>query len=341
MPASAVGRNFKNNPLKADETMELTYVPVAVNQKMPRKTDGYAYNYCTAQGFTSTDKYLVVTLRRCGSDTKYDDKNLLLLYDTSGKLIKVSKPIDLGHGNDLTWNGTYIVAANTLDGNKEIVLIDPNTLKVVKTVNAPKGGGGLAYDSERGYYYQSYDGGVRVLDSNFQLINGAESHYIDTNPWGNQGVSYNMGYVFRPQRVKTDDTTFTNSSNLNKDATVVLQFSPTGVFTKAYYSSTPKCEVENITFLDDVPYLLYSKCAGTTAESARAQATSEQPRYFAIYKITDEAILETMRQQYTITYDANGGTGAPAPQVAYIGTATKLSKEIPLAGDPEDPGPGL
>jgi len=106
---------------------------------------------------------------------------------SDGKLAKVSKVLNIGHGNGMTYNPNenYLVAVHLTDFGKRLSIIDPNTLKRIKYVNVKipnkldgatksnlnniKKFGGISYNAARDVYVVLLSGSHNflILDNNF------------------------------------------------------------------------------------------------------------------------------------------------------------------------------
>ena len=276
-------------------------------------SDSIPSGFGGAQGFTVTDKYFVVVLSR----SNQDDQNRIAIYDHSGKRVTTfgNPTFNLGHGNDLTWNSkTNEINAFTSTGGKIIRIgatdfKSKGTFQLVDASGSALGGGGIAYDKLLNRYYTSGGNEIR------SFINYKLNFYItEKHNQVNQGLGYNNGYIYRP--IWESAGTYNNAvwdKILELNQNIILQFDAEGGFTHAYYTDSPRCEIENISFYNNVPYILFNGCGGG----------------FAVYKVTNTNALKLMRQNFAIKFDANGGTGAPSNQTAYVGVAKTLPTTQP------------
>ena len=106
---------------------------------------------------------------------------------TTNKVVKISKVLNIAHGNGLTYNPdeNCLVAVHCTTNPKRLSVIHPNTLKVKKVVNVKiptsldgatksnlkniTGFGGISYSSDQGAYavLLSKSHNILILDENF------------------------------------------------------------------------------------------------------------------------------------------------------------------------------
>ncbi len=135
--------------------------------KSPRQDDCYV-----AQGAASDGTYAYFVLRNADDTAAVINKHKL----DGGALVATARFTNLGHGNDMTYdakNHRLVVSPS----EKTLVLIDPDTLELISTVNISAAASGITYSVERDQYAISKGGkSLNILDSNFKAVkNGSRS----------------------------------------------------------------------------------------------------------------------------------------------------------------------
>lgn len=144
------------------------------------------FGYDTFQGGTSDGKYTYILMN---SRTK-NKCRLAKIRLSDGKKIKVSKVLDIGHGNGIAYNGDQkvLAAVNNKTSKPRVTLISPSSLKIKKTITVKPTGAvaeasleklkkisyltAAAYCGERKQYVFSIKGSKNFLvtDSSFNPV---------------------------------------------------------------------------------------------------------------------------------------------------------------------------
>ena len=304
-PADAITHNLVKYPKSKMTRITLSKVTSV------KRPSGYG----SVQGFAMTDKYYVLIFRPSGKDNN-NRVGIIRRSDNKDMTSSFNNPTyNMGHGNDATWNSktNEVIVVN----GTQMVRLSATTFKKLGTFSFTdsKGNavfaGGIAYDKTRNIYHAS---GVDVINT-FNTKNQLVFSFTEKRHQTGQGFAYNNGYLYRPTWESAG--TYTNSiydGIFEKNTTVLYQFGLDGSFTHAYYIDNPLYEVESMDFDEkNVPYFIFNGPSN----------------YCTIYKVTDANLLKQIRQSYTISYDANGGAGAPATQTAYVGVEKALSSTKP------------
>lgn len=159
------------------------------------------HGYDTFQGGASDGRYAYVFLNNRSADRC----KLMKVKLSNGRKVRISKPLNVGHGNDITYNPhrKLLVAVNYSSYRwPRLSYISPRTLKIVKTVTVKPNYGvtgaskgkmrrillfsGISYSSARRQYVAQVRGSrdFLVLDERLQPI-----RYVN--------VKKNTGYLFQ------------------------------------------------------------------------------------------------------------------------------------------------
>ncbi len=205
---SGVKSNIKFSPKiikKNNKTFELISQS---NQKL--------YQYDVLQGSCTDNTYGYYVLLN-----KNNNKSKIVKIKLSNmKVIKVSKPLQLSHGNDMTYNSDTkkLVVAHGVDKPKRLSIVNPKTLTLEKHVDvkipsglkgatskqlrAVKGFVGVAYNNVRDQYivYLSGSHNFIILDKNFKPV----SYIVPSkkHPTLYQGMDATNDYVLVAQSPK-------------------------------------------------------------------------------------------------------------------------------------------
>lgn len=160
-------------------------------------TDGTYYYYCMI-----TD------------DSVSPTKCVILKYDiVKQSMVKTSGELQLGHANDAVYNphnNTIVVS----ESNSKYHVIDPDTLKVTKTVQMASCWA-ISYDVERHLYVLANSSYVYFYDDNYQFQNKFSiegvmlSEYPSNGKMGTQGITSDDKYIYyleywQHKSIKTD-----------------------------------------------------------------------------------------------------------------------------------------
>ena len=123
-----------------------------------------------------------------------------------GSFVAVSKVLQLGHGNDMTYdakNNRLVVAHGHSEG-QILTLVDPDTLALIKNVNIPRGSGAITYSVAKDRYAISQGGtSLHFLDGDFTWI--ASYTRTDSTGYTAQGMGSDEDYVYFPMSGSKDN----------------------------------------------------------------------------------------------------------------------------------------
>ncbi len=164
------------------------YEVTATSKKLfssPRQDDCYV-----AQGAASDGTYAYFVLRNADDTAAVINKHKL----DGGELVATARFTNLGHGNDMTYdakNNRLVVSPS----EKTLVLIDPDTLELIGTVNIGAAASGITYSVERDRYATSKGGkSLNILDAEFKTVkNGSRS---DSTGYTVQGMGSDEECVY-------------------------------------------------------------------------------------------------------------------------------------------------
>lgn len=158
--------------------------------------------YGVGQGSASDGTYVYFVLRNSNDTGSVITKHRL----ADGVFVAVSEVLDLGHGNDMTFdtkNNRLVVAHGQSEG-QILTLVDPDTLTVIKNVNIPKGAGAITYNAKRDCYAISQGGKtLYILDSDFKLVSTFSRS--DSTGYTAQGMGSDDDYIYFPMSGKSDN----------------------------------------------------------------------------------------------------------------------------------------
>ncbi len=154
------------------------------------------------QGVASDGTYVYFVLRDSGDTGSVITKHRL---DT-GAFVAASEILDLGHGNDMTYdskNKRLVVAHGQSEG-QILTLVDADTLAFIKNINIPKGSGAITYNEKRDQYAISQGGKtLYILDSDFKLV--ASYTRKDSTGYTPQGMGSDDDLIYFPMSGKDDN----------------------------------------------------------------------------------------------------------------------------------------
>ena len=251
--AEKLGNGFKNIP--KNQMTEITLKKVLDIPKM----DGYG----SIQGITATDKYFVIVARRNGAD----NGNALYVYNKSnytlanlGTQTNPVKGLDIGHGNDLTYNSktNKIIA---ISSSTSLTIINADTFQIEQVITISRDLHSITYDPKKDVYYGAQgDTGV-VLDSSFNPL--SKEFNLSTN-MTRQGMSFYKGIIYRScseaGAVFTYEPYYEGILKANEN--VIYNIDYNGKLYKTWYiavtDSFPGGEIEGVAFNNGIPHILYN-----------------------------------------------------------------------------------
>ena len=158
--------------------------------------DSQENTYIIGQGSCTDGKYLYLMMN---NDLKEGYRSALHKIDlATGETVQIADGIDSGSSNDLTYNPKtkQIVVATDNPDKTRIVIIDAESMTVVKEKKLSKKVYSVAYDAEKGGYWfgicQTYD--FMFLDENFEQVGDVYSG--KNTGYTKQGMEYTGGYIY-------------------------------------------------------------------------------------------------------------------------------------------------
>ncbi len=189
-----------DGPVTMKLLIESNYKLVASSKKVVQ-TDRQG-DYRIGQGACSDGTYVYFVLRNSNDSGSVITKHLL----ANGTFIGVSDVLDLGHGNDATFDtkNNRIVIAHGQSEGRILTLVDPDTLKLIKDINIPEGSGAITYSVERDQYAISQGGStLHMLTSDFKWISTRSR--TDSTGYTAQGMGSDENYIYFPMSGKNDN----------------------------------------------------------------------------------------------------------------------------------------
>lgn len=214
-----------------------------------KRATGYIDEYRAAQGAATDGKYFYNILLHYEASPQV---GVIVKSTLDGQRVAVSeKKLPLDHGNDMCYNSTEncLVVTNML--GKTITMIDPETLTVIKQVNATELPGtpyAIAYNKTNDCYIILAGGRYNILDRNFHLLRGYPmiSHnymgqgmdaddnfiYIPGSPYPEKGTKDNVIHVYdwygRCLKAVKLSTAMESETMLNFDGQYYINFNSEG-----------------------------------------------------------------------------------------------------------------
>lgn len=162
--------------------------------------------YYIAQGACSDGTHVYGILRNI-DDTGAVIRKVRL---SDGGHVATSAVINLGHGNDMTYDSknNRLVIAHGISQGKILTLVNAEDLSFIEDINIEAGAGAITYNEKRDCYAISQGGkSIHFLDSDFKLIKSltrtAPAEYVA------QGMGSDDKYLYFPMSNKwTDERPF-------------------------------------------------------------------------------------------------------------------------------------
>ena len=184
-------------------------------------------------------------------------RDRMLKVDLATRTVEqMSEPLEIDHGNDVTYNpktGKLIVAHNAPNA-RVLSFIDPATLTVTKTKKIPDKVYGIAYDTLENCYFLGISGGYDFVRYNGSLQR--ETAFSGRDVGGTrQGIE------------AFGDAVFFLYSAPNR----IVKYTTGGAYVGTYDLPVKKGEPECMFFVDDVPYICYGPGGAGSAVIYRLQ----------------------------------------------------------------------
>ena len=158
--------------------------------------------YGIGQGSASDGTYVYFVLRNSNDTGSVITKHRM----DDGSFVAVSEVLQLGHGNDMTYdakNHRLVVAHGQSEG-KILTLVNADTLALIRDINIPEGSGAITYSVAKDRYAISQGGStLHILDSDFKWV--ASYRRSDKTGYTAQGMGSDEDFVYFPLSGKTDN----------------------------------------------------------------------------------------------------------------------------------------
>lgn len=176
-------------------------------------------------------------------------KDRLLKIDLKEQSVEqMSDPLEVDHGNDMTYNtktGKLVVTHNAPNG-KVLSFIDPKTLTVTKTKKIPDKVYGIAYDTLEDRYFLGISGTYDFARYSAGLQRETVFSGRD-NGATRQGIEAYGGNVYF----------------LYSGPNRIVKYTGDGAYVGSYNLPVTKGEPECLFFIDDTPYICYGAGKGS------------------------------------------------------------------------------
>ena len=216
-------------------------------------------NSCILQG-GCTDGAFVYLLFTDGASSGARDR--LLKIDLAAQSVEqMSEPLEVDHGNDMTYNaktGKLVVTHNAPNG-KVLSFIDPKTLAVTKTKKIPDKVYGIAYDTLEDRYFLGLSGTYDFA----RYSAGLQREEVF--------AGRNNGATRQGIEVYGDSVYFLYSSP-NR----IVKYTCGGAFVGTYSLPVTKGEPECLFFIHDTPYICYGTGGGSAVIYRLQSETSQE-----------------------------------------------------------------
>ncbi len=187
-------------------------------------------------------------------------KDRLLKIDLAQQSVEqMSEPLEIDHGNDVTYNpktGKLVVAHNAPNG-RILSFVDPKTMTVTKTKKIPDKVYGIAYDTLENCYFLGVSGSYDFVRYNGSLQRETAFSGRD------------IGAVRQGMEVAGDAVFFLYSS-----PNCIVKYTAAGAYVGTYTLPVATGEPECLFFFGDVPYICYGLNGTGSAAIYRLQAES-------------------------------------------------------------------
>lgn len=158
--------------------------------------------YGIGQGSASDGTYVYFVLRNSNDTGSVITKHRM----DDGSFVAVSEVLQLGHGNDMTYdakNHRLVVAHGQSEG-KILTLVNADTLALIRDINIPEGSGAITYSVAKDRYAISQGGStLHILDSEFKWV--ASYRRSDKTGYTAQGMGSDEDFVYFPMSGKSDN----------------------------------------------------------------------------------------------------------------------------------------
>jgi len=208
------------------------------------------------QGGYTDGKYVwQVFIQKDTASNEAANKDIIVKYDlTTGKTVKISKVLDLNHGNDITMTPDGLLAVVHNNPNRYTVsIIDPDELTLVKKVQLPKMIYCMAYCEAREKYVVGVSGGQNFCYLASTMQKGSNKDLLDKT-----ATNLTTGYTTQGC---TCDANFIYFVLYNKSVITVYDWD--GKFVTLIELDVGKLEPENISVVGNS---IYVTCANNGAQ---------------------------------------------------------------------------
>ncbi len=180
-----------------------TDMPVAASISNKRIQNGVG-SFGTAQGAATDGEYFYMILKKKVDGVETDVIVKRRMDDWSE--VAVSEELPLGHANDMCYNSRdkVLVVTNMVGGTLSV--IDPETLTLIKQVNADVGvAWAIGYNAKRECYCVAGWGGIFLLDSDFQPTGLPNIEIYQEPGYTGQGMDCDDDFIYMPMSGVNDN----------------------------------------------------------------------------------------------------------------------------------------
>lgn len=184
---------------------ELVAADVPVAAAISNKRAQYAVgSFGTAQGAATDGEYFYMILKKKVNDVETDVIVKRRVDDWSE--VAVSEELPLGHANDMCYNSRdkVLVVTNMVGGTLSV--IDPETLTLIKQVDADVGvAWAIGYNAKRECYCVAGWGGIFLLDSDLQPTGLPNIEIYQEPGYIGQGMDCDDDFIYMPMSGDDDN----------------------------------------------------------------------------------------------------------------------------------------
>ena len=181
--------------LSASDTLVAQKTEELFTMKAPNPTN-WPQGGCIKDGY-----YYQAFILKDSANNEKNNTVMIAKYEIeTGKFIKSSNSLPLNHCNDITYNskrGCFVVCHNNPYRTK-VSLLDPDSLKVIETIDIGNSIYSIDYNASRDCYVVGFSGGQTfgVLNSEFKPVSGPFDPTTRTKGYTTQGVTSDDRYIY-------------------------------------------------------------------------------------------------------------------------------------------------
>lgn len=220
--------------------------------------------YRSAQGFATDGTYFYLILK-----LDKDAGAVIVKTDLQGEEIACSQHLDLGHGNDMTYDSEHhrlVIVHGSSSANKEngnhngrrLSFVDPDTLELLHTgadiLPADFAAGAIAYLPSENKFYLSRGGNLKNTFDCIRISGDYTVEGILDGERASKGIEKSATHS--AQGMGTDGTYLYFPMSGKKDNIIVV-YTPEGQYVTTFHFPTT-AESESLVFVDGKMYLYFN-----------------------------------------------------------------------------------